>query len=98
MSLNHKGSPSGPKALTKVTVALVDTACLTIAATEVAVTVPGVKATDVVSVNASALTANLSLSVAVVADGVVDVRFTNPTVATIQTGAISLIFSINSYS
>lgn len=98
MSTVHKGSPSGPRALTKVTVALADTACLTIAATEVTVVVLGVKATDVVQVNASALTTNLAISVGVVSDDEVKVRFTNPTVGTIQTGAIDLHFSVNSYS
>ena len=95
----HKGSPSGPKALQKIVAALVDTACAANTTTEVVVTVPGVKATDIVNaVPAAALTAGISMVVALVAANAVTLRFNNPTVGTVQTGAINVNFSVNSYS
>ena len=92
----HKGSPSGPKALQKISVAIADTACATITTTDLVVAVPGVKATDVVMVNTDDdLIAGLAMNVTKTAADAVTVRFTNPTAAGIQTGTPNLSFSVS---
>lgn len=92
MGTKHKGSPSGPEALVKTSVAMALGTVLTAAVSRVTATLTGLRTTDLVVVNPrSTMVANIGLVGArCSAADVIEVSVINPTAGSLTPGAQTL--------